>query len=41
MMPAVKAMLRQQTSIKAEGSEYQALMGDIVDAACTRLGVGR
>lgn len=28
MMPAVKAMLRQQTSIKAEGSEYQALMGE-------------
>lgn len=28
MMPAVKAMLRQQTAIKAEGSEYLALMGD-------------
>lgn len=28
MMPAVKAMLKQQTSIKAEGAEYLALMGD-------------
>lgn len=28
MMPAVKAMLRQQTAVRAEGSEYQALMGD-------------
>lgn len=28
MMPAVKAMLRQQTSVKADGSEYQALMGE-------------
>lgn len=28
MMGAVKAMLRQQTSVKAEGSDYQALMGD-------------
>lgn len=28
MMPAVKAMLRQQTSIKADGSEYLALMGE-------------
>lgn len=28
MMPAVKAMLKQQTSIKAEGSDYLALMGD-------------
>lgn len=28
MMPAVKAMLRQQAAIKAEGSEYVALMGE-------------
>lgn len=28
MQPAVKAMLRQNVSIKAEGSDYQALMGE-------------
>ena len=28
MMPAVKAMLKQQTSIRADGTEYQALMGE-------------
>lgn len=28
MMGAVKAMLKQQTSVQAEGSEYHALMGD-------------
>lgn len=28
LMPAVKAMLKQQTSVKADGSEYMALMGE-------------